>query len=43
MSRVLSKQSISVEAFVSLIRAYTHATRELNTQLTADHELTISD
>ena len=43
MSQVLSKQAISVEAFVSLVRAYTHAMRELNAQLTADHELTISD
>ena len=43
MSQVLSKQSISVESFVSLVRAYTHATRELNAQLTADHGLTISD
>ncbi len=43
MSQVLSKQSISVESFVSLVRAYTHAVRELNAQLTADHGLTISD
>lgn len=43
MSQVLSKQSISVGAFVSLVRAYTHATRALNAQLTADHGLTISD
>ena len=43
MSQVLSKQSISVESFVSLVRAYTHAMRELNAQLTADHGLTISD
>jgi DNA-binding MarR family transcriptional regulator len=28
---------------VALVRAYTHATRELNAQLTADHGLTISD
>ena len=43
MSQVLSKQSLSVEAFVSLVRAYAHAMRELNAQLTADHGLTISD
>jgi len=34
MSQVLSKQSLSVESFVSLVRAYTHAVRELNAQLT---------
>jgi len=28
---------------VSLLRAYAHVTRQLNTQLTADHGLTISD
>jgi DNA-binding MarR family transcriptional regulator len=43
MSQVLSGQSVSVESFVSLLRAYTHATRELNAQLTTDHGLTISD
>lgn len=43
MSQVLSKQSISVESFVSLVRAYTHAVRDLNAQLTTDHGLTISD
>jgi DNA-binding MarR family transcriptional regulator len=32
-----------VESFVALVRAYTHATRELNAQLTVDHGLTISD
>jgi DNA-binding MarR family transcriptional regulator len=42
-SQVLSEQSVSVESFVSLVRAYTHVTRELNAQLTADHGLTISD
>ncbi len=42
-SQVLSEQSVSVGSFVSLVRAYTHATRELNAQLTADHGLTISD
>jgi DNA-binding MarR family transcriptional regulator len=42
-SQVLSEQSIAVESFVSLLRAYTHATRQLNAQLTADHGLTISD
>src|SRR6187455_1322900 len=43
MSQVLSKQSVSVESFVALLRAHAHATRELNAQLTADHGLTISD
>jgi DNA-binding MarR family transcriptional regulator len=43
MSQVLSKQSVSVESFVALVRAYSHAVRELNAQLTADHGLTISD
>ena len=43
MSQVLSEQSIAVESFVSLVRAYTHATRHLSAQLTADHGLTISD
>jgi len=42
-SQVLSEQSVSVESFVSLLRAYTHVTRQLNAQLTADHGLTISD
>jgi DNA-binding MarR family transcriptional regulator len=43
MSQVLSKQSVSVESFVALVRAYSHVVRELNAQLTADHGLTISD
>jgi DNA-binding MarR family transcriptional regulator len=43
MSQVLSEQSNAVESFVSLLRAYSHATRVLNAQLTADHGLTISD
>ena len=43
MSQVLSEQSVAVESFVSLLRAYTQATRRLNAQLTADHGLTISD
>jgi DNA-binding MarR family transcriptional regulator len=42
-SQVLSEQSVSVASFVSLVRAYTHVTRKLNAQLTADHGLTISD
>ena len=42
-SQVLSEQSIAVESFVSLLRAYTQATRQLNAQLTVDHGLTISD
>jgi DNA-binding MarR family transcriptional regulator len=43
MSQVLSEQSVAVDSFVSLVRAYTHAMRHLNAQLTADHGLTISD
>jgi DNA-binding MarR family transcriptional regulator len=39
----LSEQSNAVESFVSLLRAYAHATRVLNAQLTTDHGLTISD
>ena len=42
-SQVLSEQSNAVLSFVSLVRAYSHATRALNAQLTADHGLTISD
>jgi len=42
-SQVLSEQSNAVHSFVSLLRAYSHATRVLNAQLTADHRLTISD
>ena len=42
-SQVLSEQSNAVHSFVSLLRAYSHATRVLNAQLTADHGLTISD
>jgi len=43
MSQALSEQSIAIESFVSLVRASTHATRHLSTQLTADHGLTLSD
>ena len=43
MSQVLSEQSSSVQAFVSLVRAHAAATRLLSAQLTADHGLTISD
>src|SRR5262245_25417548 len=43
MSQVLSEQSVAVDSFVSLVRAYTHATRHLNAQLTTDHGLTLSD
>lgn len=42
-SQVLSEQSNAVHSFVALLRAYSHATRVLNAQLTADHGLTISD
>jgi DNA-binding MarR family transcriptional regulator len=43
MSQVLSTQSPAVESFVSLLRAHSHVTRHLSTQLTADHGLTLSD
>ena len=43
MSQVLSEQPVSVDSFVALLRASTHATRELNAELTADHGLTLSD
>jgi DNA-binding MarR family transcriptional regulator len=39
----LSEQSNAVQSFVALLRAYSHATRLLSAQLTADHGLTISD
>ena len=42
-SQVLSEQSLGVQAFVALVRAHAATTRRLNTQLTADHALTIND
>jgi len=42
-SQVLSEQSTSVQAFVTLLRAHAAATRRLSAQLTADHGLTIND
>jgi DNA-binding MarR family transcriptional regulator len=42
-SQVLSKQSSGVLAFAALLRAHAAATRRLNAQLIADHDLTISD
>jgi DNA-binding MarR family transcriptional regulator len=42
-SQVLSEQSLGVQAFGALLRAYAGATRQLNAELTADHGLTISD
>lgn len=42
-SQVLSEQSLGVDAFVALVRAHAATTRLLNTQLTADHALTIND
>ena len=42
-SQVLSEQSVQVRSFVALLRAHAHVTRRLNAQLTADHDLTISD
>lgn len=46
-SQVLSEQARTSEqptaVFVALVRAHSHATRQLSSQLTADHGLTISD
>jgi DNA-binding MarR family transcriptional regulator len=43
MSQVLSEQSTCVEAFVALLRAHSGITRQLSSQLTVDHGLTLSD
>lgn len=42
-SQVLSEQSLEVQTFGTLLRAYAAVTRQLNAELTADHSLTISD
>lgn len=42
-SQVLSEQSLEVRAFGALLRAHASATRRLNTQLIADHGLTMAD
>jgi DNA-binding MarR family transcriptional regulator len=42
-NQVLSEQSSGVQTFSALLCAYAAATRQLNTELTADHGLTISD
>ena len=42
-SQVLSEQSLEVQTFGTLLRAYAAVTRQLNAELTADHGLTISD
>jgi DNA-binding MarR family transcriptional regulator len=42
-SQVLSEQSIGVGALVALLRAHSGITRDLNTQLTVEHGLTLSD
>jgi DNA-binding MarR family transcriptional regulator len=42
-SQVLSEQSLEVQAFGTLLRAYAAVTRQLNAELTVDHGLTISD
>jgi DNA-binding MarR family transcriptional regulator len=42
-TQVLSEQSLGAQAFVALVRAHTSATRKLNAQLLADHDLTLSD
>lgn len=41
--QVLSTQAPEVSAFAALLRAHAVATRSLNAQLLADHDLTISD
>jgi DNA-binding MarR family transcriptional regulator len=41
--QVLSEQSLGVRTFATLIRAHAAVTRKLNTQLAAEHGLTISD
>ena len=42
-SQVLSEQSLASQAFVTLVRAQSAVTRQLNAQLNAEHGLTISD
>jgi DNA-binding MarR family transcriptional regulator len=43
MSQVLRDQSSAVRSFTGLIRAHAAVIRQLNAQLVADHDLTISD
>ena len=43
MSQVLRTQTIGTQAFGSLLRAHMSATKQLNAQLVADHNLTLSD
>jgi DNA-binding MarR family transcriptional regulator len=43
MSQVLREQSSAVRSFTGLLRAHAAVIRQLNTQLVADHDLTISD
>jgi DNA-binding MarR family transcriptional regulator len=42
-SQVLRTQTIGAQAFGALLRAHMSATRQLNAQLVADHNLTLSD
>lgn len=42
-SQVLRTQSTGAQAFGALLRAHMSATRQLNGQLVADHNLTLSD
>lgn len=42
-SQVLREQASAVEVFVRLLRGHAAVTREMNTQLVADHGLTIND
>jgi len=39
----LSEQSTEVQAFAALLRVHASLTRELSAQLTAEHDLTLSD
>ena len=43
MSQVLSEQSTCAAAFVALLRAHSSLTRRLSAELTAEHDLTLSD
>ena len=42
-SQVLREQAPAIEAWVNLVRGQAAAVREINTQLVADHGLTIND
>ena len=42
-SQLLNQQTIGVQVFAELLRAYAATTRRLNAQLVSDHGLTIND